>query len=292
MPSSTHEGLVDLFRTQPELAALLLQSAFSLEVPQHEEVAISESALSEVAPLEYRADLLLLHKQGDAVRLCVILEVQLERDEDKPSAWAWYTTVAHVRHKCPAVVLVVAADEAIARWAGRAVSLGPGSLVQPLVLGPGDIPKITDLKLAAAYPELAVLSVRAHGDGPDGDEICEVAIGVFDKLDEERGRYYYDLSMAAVSAATRARLEKMMQAKKYEYQTEFARKYHAKGIKEGIEEGIDKGIAIAILKVLSARGLAISEEAKAQITSCRDKAQLESWLEIAATAETAEALFS
>ena len=62
----------------------------------------------------------------------------------------------------------------------------------------------------------------------------------------------------------------------YEFQSDFAKKLIAKGRAEGR--------AHAILDVLEARGVHVSDEARARVLACTDAAQLATWLRKAATA--------
>ncbi|HWK75922.1 MAG TPA: DUF4351 domain-containing protein [Povalibacter sp.] len=55
-------------------------------------------------------------------------------------------------------------------------------------------------------------------------------------LDEERSRLYFDLILNSLSEAARRALRNMDPAK-YEYQSDFARKYVAQGRAEGRAEG-------------------------------------------------------
>lgn len=67
--------------------------------------------------------------------------------------------------------------------------------------------------------------------------------------------------------------------KGYEYQSEFARRHQA------------KGEAQAILTVLEARGVRVTDEERARILASTDLAQLERWLRVAATATETGRLF-
>jgi predicted transposase YdaD len=94
-------------------------------------------------------------------------------------------------------------------------------------------------------------------------------------------------------------LETLMQSGSYEYQTEFVRKYvaqieqgHQQGHEEGRKEGRHEGELAALLEVLDARGLKVSAAVRKQILACTDPAQLKHWLRKAATAESAQELFS
>jgi hypothetical protein len=64
------------------------------------------------------------------------------------------------------------------------------------------------------------------------------------------------------------------------------------GRREGEAKGEAKGKAQAILAVLEARGLAVSEAQRAAIVGCSDLGQLERWVRQAVTAKTAGALFA
>lgn len=103
MPTLEHNGLVELFRENPPLAPHLIDKLFHLPVPTHATVKVVESTLDQLLPTEFRADLV------------------LELVDD-----------------AGAVVLVVAPDEKVARWAGEVIDVGLGlTTTRPLVLGPG-----------------------------------------------------------------------------------------------------------------------------------------------------------
>jgi Uma2 family endonuclease len=55
-------------------------------------------------------------------------------------------------------------------------------------------------------------------------------------------------------------------------------------LEEGRKEGVAEGRASAVLAVLQARGIAVPEAERARILSCRDLAQLDAWLQRAASA--------
>ena len=69
----------------------------------------------------------------------------------------------------------------------------------------------------------------------------------------------------------------------YEYQTDFIRKW--------VFEGRREGEMAALFEVLDARGLAVDDAARQQITACTDMAQLKSWLRKAVTARSVQELF-
>ncbi len=76
MPTFEHNGLVDMFRANPPLAPHLVELLFHMEVPRHASVAVVESSLDQLAPVEFRADLVLeLRDESGRTVLSIIVEV-------------------------------------------------------------------------------------------------------------------------------------------------------------------------------------------------------------------------
>ncbi len=237
MPSLQHEALIYLFRNRPALAPELLRGALRVKLPFHTEVEIDSADLGEVQPAEYRADLVVLLKDGVPV-FGIVVEAQLQADPRKRYVWPSYVTNLRARLECPVCLLVVTVSDRIARWAAKPIELGGGNGFVPLVVGPSAVPAVSDPAVAAVDPELAVLSVMAHGRDADIAATVRIAVAaqaVTEGLDEERSRLYLDLILASLSEAARRELQSMDPAK-YEYQSEFARRYVAQGRAEGRAE--------------------------------------------------------
>lgn len=284
MASMQHEGLLLLFRNRPALAPELLRDALGLQLPDWTEARVESAELTEVVPTEYRADLVVLLLEGKPI-FAIVVEVQLSRDEDKRKTWPLYLTSLRARVECPTALLVVSPDASVARWCAQPIELGhPGFTLRPLVAGPGAIPVITSEQEARQDPELAVLSAMAHGSEEVGMTVAQTVMTALGGLDSERVRLYVDLAMSSLGEAARSALEALMQRGKYEYQSEFARKYVAQGRQEGEQA--------ALLEVLDARGLQVDEPARQRIMTCTDLAQLKSWLRKAARAESIQELFA
>ena len=119
------------------------------------------------------------------------------------------------------------------------------------------------------------------------------------RLPDERQVLYSDLVFAALSEAARAALEELMAAGSYEFQSDLAKKHQAKGRAEGEAKGRAEGEAKgraegraeALLAVLEARGVRISNDARACISNCSDAAQLDAWIRKAVTVSSVEELF-
>ncbi len=88
--------------------------------------------------------------------------------------------------------------------------------------------------------------------------------------------------LAALPAAARKYPEDILATSTYQWKSEFARTYAAKGMAQGKAEDI--------LTVLEARGLDVPEGIHQRVTECADLDQLNAWLRRAATVERAEDL--
>ncbi|HEX8704925.1 MAG TPA: hypothetical protein VF815_39195 [Myxococcaceae bacterium] len=298
-----HEGLLLLFRNRPELAPELLRDVLGLPLPRWTEARVESAELTEVAPTEYRADLVVLLLEGKPC-FAIIVEVQLSRDDEKRGSWPLYLTSLRSRVGCPTALLVVAPDRAVARWCAQPIELGhPGFMLRPLVAGPEAIPVIVDEAAVREDPELAVLSAMAHGGEEVGASIARTVLAAVGDLDTERVRLYVDLVLGSLSEAARGALEALMERGTYEYQSEFARKYVAQGREEGRKEGREEGLQkgreeglyegerTALFKVLDARGLVVKQAARRRILACTDLAQLERWLRKAVSVRSTKELF-
>jgi hypothetical protein len=165
----------------------------------------------------------------------------------------------------------------------------------PIVFGPDQIPQVVTPEEATRVPELAVLSALAHGGGQDGEKTLASLVDAYGVLDDDHRALYHDVVSAVLPQAAQHYLETLMKLKNYEYQSDFARHYFSKGKAEGRAEGKAQGevesAAKIILRVLAARGVCVSPEARARITGCGDLAQLEAWAERAAVVSTTAELF-
>src|SRR5947209_116094 len=297
MPSMAHEILVDLFKNRPSLAAEILVEVLGVSLPAYTEARIASADLTEIQHAEYRADVVVLLLDRDIPVRVVIVEVQLAADPKKRFSWPAYVTVSRAVHGCPAALLVVAPDPAVAGWCAEPIETGvPGFVLRPPVLRRTAVPVVTEPEEAARRPELGVLSAIAHGETEQGETIAAALLPAIRGLDDDRVVLYYDLVYNSLNEAARRALETMM--KGYEYQSPFAKKYVAQGRAEGRTEGLTEGLtkgraeeaARAVLTVLRARGLAVPDAGRERILAQKDPERLERWLEKAAVAASVAAV--
>ena len=176
MPTLEHNGLIEMFRKNPGLAPHFLALLFHVDVPAHATARVADSALDQLIPIEFRADLVLELRDAEGkLVLAIVLESQRDKAPRKKFSWPVYITVARAERECDAVVLVIAIDAEIAAWAAQTIDLGLGrGTVEPFVLGPATVPVVTDRAVANREIELAILLAMAHGNGPKGLRVVQV----------------------------------------------------------------------------------------------------------------------
>jgi hypothetical protein len=106
------------------------------------------------------------------------------------------------------------------------------------------------------------------------------------------GPAYYENAYSMSSTAIRHILEELVSATAWPVHSPFAKEHFGRGKAEGMAEGKAEGEAEAILLVLEARGLEVTAEERAHVTSCTDLVQLSAWIARAATVTTTSELFS
>lgn len=289
MPTAKHEGLIELFRHRPTLAAELAE-VLGIKLPAWRQAREGSGELPDLVPAQRLADAVVtLIGAGGRPVLAIVVEVQLRRDDEKLWSWPTYLTNLRSRLRCPVLLLVVCTSRTTAAWCAKPIELGPDSVVRPRVLGPEQVPMVTDVKQAQECPELAVLSALAHGrrSAPDQRGVLKALLAAYGVMDRDHASLYHDVVLKALPAAARRYLEELMAIGTYEYQSDFARHYFG----QGEAKGEAKGEANAVLEVLAARGIDVPAEARAQITTCDDLEQLRTWIRRAATAQSIGDLF-
>ena len=270
MPSVAHESLVDLFRERPALALDLLCSVTGTYFAEQGKPSITSAEFSDLEPAEYRADVVvrLDDENGEATE-AFIVEVQLDRDTGKRYSWPLYEAGVRARLRCQATVMVIAIDPGVAAWCAKPITLSRGgSVTRPIVLGPDELPRIRDMELAREQPELAILSVAAHGNEEDAAEIALAALDACRGLDSSRSTRYADFVLSSLGEAARRALETLMSLQKYEYQSDFAKKYYNQGRDEGRDEVRDSVKAL-LLKLLAQRFDELPERVRERVQKGR-----------------------
>ncbi|MGP4022775.1 hypothetical protein [Actinomadura sp. 3N407] len=83
-----------------------------------------------------------------------------------------------------------------------------------------------------------------------------------------------------------------MSVKGYEWESDFAKSHRAEGRVEGREEGRVEGEVKALLLLLEARGIPVTDDVRDRVEGCTDLGQIERWIQRVVTADTADDLFA
>ena len=269
VPSFDHEAPLVVLREDPALVPQLLRASLGLAVPAFTAVDVAEADFTTTTPVERRADLVLHLRDGASATpvMGLVVEVQRDCDADKRRSWPLYAALLHARLACPTGLVVLTADEAVARWAARPITtLQPGSSFVPLVLGPDRVPRLSHDEAQAA-PWLAVLSALIHGNRPDGTAVTLTALGALSVLPGPEAAVCYDLIRASLDELARAALESAMHAGKYQFRSDVARHYIGLGKEEGRQEGRVEE-ARAVVMTLAARHGDPGDEVRQRIAAC------------------------
>jgi hypothetical protein len=296
-PSPLHEILTDMVKHRPAVVAELLSETFQLHLPTWRHVHDGASELTDIQTVQVRADAVtrFTDASGNNV-LAVVNEVQLsgrKRDRDeKRHVWPHYLTYVRRKLHCPTMLLVICVDRDTAAWCAEPIELGhPGWVLRPLVLGPDQVPLVTDPGQARRSVQLAVLSASSHGAGPHQAQIFRALLTALRDVDQGHFELYTDIVLAALPDAARHTLEALMNVATYEFQSDYWRGKLARAEADAKAAGEAGGEARAVLAVLDARGIDVPADARARITGCTDLGQLETWIRRAATATSITDLF-
>ncbi|MGW0823672.1 hypothetical protein [Streptomyces sp. NPDC002845] len=206
-----------------------------------------------------------------------------------------YLAHLYAKYQLPPLLVVVCQDKATASWAAEPIRIGlpfhTSMAVFPLVLGPGNLPAITDPDEAAQDLPLAVFSALAHTKDPALPAILDALATALVKTGGETAEDWAECTEIGLGdARTRALRRHLMS-------TTRASRFPGSGtlIEEtrtkSIAEGEAKGRAKDILRILDLRSIEVPEAARERIADCTDLDILNTWFDRALTAANTEELF-
>ena len=132
--SSEHAALLHLLRVAPHQAARLLRRVFGITVPH----GVAQVVDPVHKPGSLVPDLVIVFcdpLDPGTPKLVLIVEVQRRIDPYKLLVWPAYLWLERLRRRCECHLLVLAPDPAVAAWAERPITCGPGCSTQAMVLG-------------------------------------------------------------------------------------------------------------------------------------------------------------
>ena len=268
MPSLWHDAVVQMIRDDPGLAACLESPAFNdrLSADFAADVVVSAGPASEPSHV-------------------LIVEPQQQETAEKLTQWPRYAAAAWLMLRCPVHVLVICRSQATAGFYDRPIPTTlPGWTLRPAVIGPAQVPAITEPGIKAESPGLAALSVAVLGRRR---EVAGAFAAGLAPLPPDQGSAYYETAYCLSGPQIRSILEETISTTRWLVSSPFAKEHFGRGVAEGKAEGE----ADAIVLLLQARGLQVTAEQQARIAGCSDLDQLSRWVARAAVVENGAELF-
>jgi len=127
---------------------------------------------------------------------------------------------------------------------------------------------------------MAALSVAYHGADP---AVCRAFAGGLRQLPHDDAVKYHEHAFNMAPLAVQRILEQLMTSGTWPVYSPIAKEHFGRGKKEGETD--------AILLILEARGVEVTDAERDRITGCSDLKQLKKWITRAATAEKTGDLF-
>ncbi|MFF2507372.1 hypothetical protein ACFVTY_28930 [Streptomyces sp. NPDC058067] len=289
MVTSPHEASHRIFQDRPEILTPVF-GLLGVPIPAKAVVEVLTADVTEIRPLERRVDSVLRIEPSEGEAFLLAIEAQGRRDERKGSSWAYYVAYLKAKYDLPVLLLVVCQERSTASWACGPFTCGvdgwTAQSTHPLVLGPDNVPVITDASVAARDLAMATFSAMTHGRSRDAPAILEALARALRATDERSAEYYSEmLDIGLGDTPARATWRELMT---------FVTYFPGRGTfrEEAYLEGKAVGQAGSILRVLEQRAVPVSEAARERITSCTDPDTLNHWLDLAVTVTDSADLFA
>jgi hypothetical protein len=291
MVTSEHEALHRIFQRDLGLFARAIQRVLGVEMPVPDQVTVLSVDLTETLPVERRVDSVLLAEllvETVAGRFILVIESQTEPEETRRSRWPYAIAYLRDKYACDVILLVVCSKPATARWARNPIRIGFGGLVCmtvcPAVLGPDNVPAVTDPAEAARDVCFTVFSALTHSRSGKVGGILEVLADALTTLDAETGASLAEFTEAGLGKTAGRQIWRQLMAIKSNYP--YVSQMRAEGRVEGrLEEKRE-----SILRIFSNRGLVVSDEVRDRINGCDDMDVLDQWFGHALTVESGAVL--
>ncbi len=170
------------------------------------------------------------------------------------------------------MLLVVCRDKGTAEWAAEPIRIGlekhPSLAVYPLVLGPHNVPMVTDAARAAEDLPMAVFSAITHSNDHDIAAILDALAGALRATDADAAAVFAEFTEAGLGATPARELWRNLVGTGLSHFRGFvAESFRDEGRLESRGEDI--------LRILAVRGVAVPDEARQRITDCKDLAVLD-----------------
>jgi hypothetical protein len=217
-----------------------------------------------------------------------VVEPQGRSEGEKTFSWPAYLANLRRAHQCKnAVLIVICWNEAEAEKCRQAIPMGhPGFVLAPIVVGPRSAP---DLDGASPWLIILCAAIGAIRLGTDDARRTVLSAITATGSNTTDIRRLTTIIMAAASEAARLELEALMETA--EYKSDFFDRVEAQGEAKGELKGELKGETKALLKILTSRGIGLTDEQHEMITTCSDLERIDQWLDRALAATSASDIF-
>ncbi|MFI2377082.1 hypothetical protein ACH5AO_18695 [Streptomyces sp. NPDC018964] len=291
MVTATHEASHQLFQKHPEALTPVFE-ALGLPPPVKTDFHELSPDVTEIRPMERRADTVLMFEPDMGEHFVLAVEAQTKKDPEKAKNWAYYVAYLRAKYDLPVLLVAVCRDRSTAAWAMGPFecTVGPWTtqVTRPFVLGPQTVPEFTDETVVAQQPALAALSAIVHSQSRRAATILETVARGLASFDRDTTKYWFEVvEVGLESTPARKNWRELMQKTPVTYFPGHGTLFEEKYL-EGKAEGEAKGI----LRVLEVRGLPLSDDVRQRISTCTDLDRLNDWLDRSGTVERAEDLFS
>lgn len=286
-----------IFRDEPGLFSRVLLKA-GIAFPEPTAIQPLDTDLTEIRPLARRVDTVFRVDTAEDGGFLLAVEAQGKADAGKASSWTYYLAHLYAKYQLPPILLVVCRDKATASWAAEPVRVGlpfhTSMAVFPLVLGPGNVPAVTDPDEATKDLALAVFSALAHAKDPGLPAILDALAAAVANTGGEAAQRWAEFTEVGLGDTPARALWRQLMATytpRFPGSGTLIEETLIKGEAEGRAKGLAEGRAADILRILDRRGIEVSEAARERVTSCTDLEVLGAWLDRSLTASKAEELF-
>lgn len=281
----------------------MMRHVFGVDVPVPDRVTVLDSDLTETRERPYprdvherRADTVLLAEfllEGPKGRHILVVESQSEVDKDKKYAWPYYIAFLRDKYKCDVSLLVICNKASTAAWARRRIVNGfpemPSMVVELIVAGPDNMPRITDVTEACTDVGFTVLAALTHAHSTGVDGILKTLATALGNVEADTARSLAEFTALGLTGTEAiGKWRELMKLGNYPYKSELRLEFEA----IGEARGEVRGRAECILKLLDLHGVTVTVEERAQISSCTDLQRLGTWFDLAATGASADELFA
>ncbi|WP_018657519.1 hypothetical protein [Actinomadura flavalba] len=278
MPTSEHDFLTGLFETRPRLAVEILTDVFGRrDVPTDLAATVTSNDFNDRPSRNFTPDKAIVVGSPHNPRHGIIVEIQKEKSEAKRKQLPRYQAALWLALDRSVTTLVLCTKPDVADYYARPIPTDlPTYACECVVLGPREVPAITDPEQVVRNLELAAISLVVHQDNP---AVVEAFTDAELRAPDSDAPYYREYVYGFIQPRNRHLWSKIMQTRPV-----LANTPQAKAIAE-------QSLAQAVLKVIKSRGICLTEEQRQRVLTCHDTDQLDTWLDRASTATNADDIF-